>query len=144
MAHRSTTNNADLATTIFGGHTAPPSARSWEILGAVEPPKRAPSIGPSVVVAMPDAAKRWLAARQDAKQTAAQAIDAKWRPRQREPEAWSRRGAEHRASTARFEVDVDAIENRAALAAAQAVEQEWQGTMERLRALYPEGESNAY
>jgi len=142
MAQRSITNNADLATAIFGGHAAPPSAPSWEIIGAVAPPVRKPNIGPTVVVYMPDTATKWLAARAAAKDAAAKAIDAKWRGSQHE-EAWSRRGAEHRASTARFEVDVDAIENRAALAAAQGVEQEWQGTMERLRALYPEGENDA-
>jgi len=88
MAQRSTTNNADLATTIFGGHAAPPSAHSWEIVGAVAPAARRPSIGPTVVVSIPAEAQRWLADLQDAKQTAARAIDAKWRGSWHE-EAWS-------------------------------------------------------
>jgi len=138
-------SNEELAALLAAPAAPERRAPAWEIVGAIAPAAVKPSLGPTVIVRIPNAAKTWLAARAAAKDAAATAIDTRWKGRQHEPEAWSRRGAEHRASTARFEVDIDAIENRAALAAAQAVEQEWQSTLDTLRALFPaQGESSAY
>jgi len=138
-------SNEELAALLAAPAAPERRAPSLQIVGAIAPAAVKLSLGPAVIVRIPNAAKTWLAARAAAKDDAATAIDARWRGRQQEPEAWSRRGAEHRASAARYAVDVDAIENRAALAAAQAVEQEWQSTLDTLRALFPaQGESSAY
>jgi len=136
-------SNEELAALLAAPAAPERRAPALQIVGAVAPVHK-PSLGPTVIVSIPDAAKTWLAARAAAKDAAAKAIDARWRGRQREPEAWSRQGAELRASAARFEVDVDVIERRAALAAACDVETEWNSTLDTLRALFPEGESSVY
>ncbi len=137
-------SNEELAALLAAPAAPERRAPALQIVGAVVPAAHKPSIGPALTVTIPDDARRWLKQLDSDKDAALRAIDAKWRGREREPAVATAKAEERRRVVARFAVDLDAIDDDAALAAAQAVEQEEASLLERLRALYPDGESSGY
>lgn len=135
-------SNEQLASLLAAPAAPQHRAPTWEIVGAAVPAAHKPSIGPALTVTIPDDARRWLKQLDSDKDAALRAIDAKWRGREREPAVATAKAEERRRVVTRFAVDLDAIENAAALVAAKAVDAEWASTLETLRALYPEGEAN--
>jgi len=135
-------SNEELAALLAAPAAPERRAPALQIVGAVVPAAHKPRIGAALTVTITDDARRWLKQLDSDKDAALRAIDLRYRGREREPAVATAKAEERRRVVTRFAVDIDTIENCAALAAAQAVEQEDASLLERLRALYPKGEND--
>lgn len=108
------------------GLVAPPSAP--------EPPR-----GPLLIVTLPAGVESFLDARQATKAHASAQVAADYRRAQGKPNAYEARQEAFARIADRYAFDDRAVEDRATLRAAQAVEAAWAATVDELRALYPDG-----
>ncbi len=126
----------------LGLRAAPRSPQPQELLwyavaGAATTPPYTPPSGPSLTVTLPPEAKAFLADLKAKRDHAYEENAAQYRRSQNERGAWERKVEANGRVTQRYSVDVDAIENRTALAAAQAVEDTYRAIIDELRGLYP-------
>jgi len=107
--------------------------------GLVAPPSTPPPSGPLLIVTLPAEALAFLDARQATKAQASAQVAADYRRAQGKPNAYEARQEAFARIADRYAFDDRAVENRATLRAAQAVEAAWAATVDELRALYPDG-----
>jgi len=136
-------DDAWLAAALAAKRTTP----AWTALTPFAPPLalRLPNVSgpPSLTVTTPAEAKAFLADLTATRDRAYDDINAHYVRETRDPRsqtvwgAWERKVTANARVRQRYAFDVEAIENRAALAAAQAIEDTYRAVIDELRALYP-------
>jgi len=133
-------DDAWLAATLAAKRTTP----AWTPLTPFAPPPalRLPNMyaPPSLTVTTPPEAKAFLADLKATRDRAYADIDAQYTRDTRAQNvrgAWDRKVEANGRVRQRYAFDVEAVDNRAALAAAQAVEDSYRAFIDELRELYP-------
>lgn len=95
-----------------------------------------PSSGPVVTVAPSVEGRTFLDALKATVDHERAEVEATYQRERTRPDAWGTRTEALARIGRRYAFDVEAVENRATLAAAHAVEEVWAATLDELRALY--------